>query len=88
MDALARDDDCAKAIVNFITLVVNGRILYGIVNYVAKTTLVVLLKKDAQDIEHLRQTIGGVFVKPSRPLVAMSCTMVKATCNYAPTKVK
>ncbi len=39
-----------------------------------------LLKKEANEMEQLRRTMGDVFVQPSRPL-ASSCIMVKLACN-------
>jgi hypothetical protein len=55
-------------------------------DYMATSTLVVLLKKSAHEIDQLRINLGEALGQSSR-LLAGSCTLVKPTCNSTRTVV-
>jgi hypothetical protein len=57
-------------------MVANMKILRGMAEYMATSTLVDLLKKDEDEIAKMRLNLSEMCVQPSR-LLASSCTLVK-----------
>jgi hypothetical protein len=60
--------------------VANGCIPHGMDDNMAKAALVVLLNKEANEIEQLRRTMGDDCSPPSRFLAILS-TFSKLACN-------
>ena len=80
LESLARDDAFGAALAVFITNIASGDVPTTTADYFASATLVALLKKNADDIQALRERLGPDFVLPIRPL-AMACVFVKLACN-------
>ncbi len=78
--SLAREDEFIAILVALTTDVTNADIPTDMADCLATTTIVVLLKKDAQEIQKTKETTGEDFSQPSCPL-AMSCPLGKLTCD-------
>jgi len=74
--ALSRDDAFATALATFISNIATSDVPATWASYLASTTLVALLKKNAEDIHALLELLGPDFFLPIHPL-AMACVFVK-----------
>jgi hypothetical protein len=66
----------------FVTTVVQGDVSNKITDLLSSATMVILLKKDAETMVVMKETLGSTYVQPQRPL-GMGSTMIKIASNCA-----
>jgi hypothetical protein len=79
---LARDSACREALAVFTTVTVQGDVLNKIAYLISSTTLVILLKKDAEIMTAMKDALGADYVQPHRPL-GMGSILVYIASNCA-----
>jgi len=84
---LARDTECVTALARVLTTVVAGDVPKKTTDIMSSTTLIILLKKDAEAMAELKLKQGASYLQPQRP-IGMGTTLVKTTCNCALLMVK
>ena len=84
---LARDQACGVALARVLTVVVSGDLPQKTAYILSSATLIILLKKDAETMETLKQQMGDAYLQPQRP-IGMGTTIVKMACNCALPMVK
>jgi hypothetical protein len=67
--------------------VVQGAVPQKTANILSSATLIVLLKKDAEQMQALKDKQGEAYLQPQRP-IGMGTALVKLACNCALIMVK
>ena len=66
---------------------VQGDVPQKTVDIMSSATLIVLLKKDVEQMHALKDKLGEAYLHPQRP-IGMGTALVKLACNCALTMVK
>jgi len=65
---LAADSTCGEALAAFMTTIARGDVSNKIADLLSSATLVILLKKDAETMDAMKETLGPAYVQPQLPL--------------------
>jgi hypothetical protein len=84
---LAKDGACGVALARVLTAIIQGDVSQKTANILSSSTLIVLLKKDADQMQALKDALGDAYLQPQRP-IGMGTALVKLACNCALTLVK
>ena len=79
---LVADQACGEALASFMTTVIKEDVSKKIANLLSSTTLVILLKKDAETMTAMNEALGTNYFQPQRPL-GMCSSLVKIASNCA-----
>ncbi len=82
LSQLAPDDAYGEALASLATSIIQGDVSDKISHLLSSVTLVVLLKKDAETMDAMKQAQGLAYLHPQRPL-GMGSTFVKLASNCA-----
>ena len=82
LSQLAPNDACGEALASLATSIVQGDVSDNFYHLLSSATLVVLLKKDAETMNAMKQAQGPAYLQPQGPLV-MGSTFAKLASNCA-----
>ena len=87
LSKLAKDDACGHALARVMTVVYTADVASKTADILSSATLVILLKKNAEAMEQMKQRLGPTYVQPQRP-IGIGMAIAKVTCNCALLLVK
>ena len=82
LTSLVVDPACGEALTSLMTTLAKGDVFDKIAILVSYATLVILLKKDAETMAHVKLLQGKAYLQPQMPL-CMGSTLVKVASNCA-----